>query len=58
MLNFYRNLPNLINNTDTHLDNISFKTHNDGFSLLPIYDMCSMGFAPKSNGEVTPFAFY
>lgn len=48
---------NLINNNDTHLGNISFKTHNDGFSLLPIYDMCSMGFAPKSNGEVTPFSF-
>ena len=45
----------LIYNTDTHLGNISFATHNDGFSLLPIYDMCSMGFAPKSNGEVTPF---
>jgi hypothetical protein len=47
----------LINNTDTHLGNISFETHNDGFSLLPIYDMCSMGFAPKSNGEITDFSF-
>ncbi len=51
------NFAQLINNTDTHLGNISFKTHLDGFSLLPIYDMCSMGFAPKSNGEVTPFSF-
>lgn len=47
----------LIYNTDTHLGNMSFKTHHDGFALLPIYDMCSMGFAPKSNGEVTPFQF-
>jgi len=47
----------LIHNTDTHLGNISFDTHRDGFALLPIYDMCSMGFAPKSNGEVLPFKF-
>jgi len=47
----------LIYNTDTHLGNMSFETHHDSFALLPIYDMCSMGFAPKSNGEVTPFQF-
>ena len=47
----------LIHNTDTHLGNISFETHRDGFALLPIYDMCSMGFAPKSNGEVLPYQF-
>lgn len=47
----------MIHNTDTHLGNISFGTHRNGFALLPIYDMCSMGFAPKSNGEVTPFSF-
>lgn len=47
----------LIFNTDTHLGNISFKADSNGFSLLPIYDMCSMGFAPKSNGEVTPFKY-
>jgi hypothetical protein len=47
----------LINNTDTHLGNISFETHNSGFSLLPIYDMCSMGFAPKNGGDVLPFQF-
>jgi hypothetical protein len=46
-----------IHNTDTHLGNISFATHREGFSLLPIYDMCSMGFAPKSNGEVAPLGF-
>ncbi len=45
----------LIYNSDTHLGNISFETHNDGFALLPIYDMCSMAFAPKSNGEILPF---
>lgn len=47
----------LIHNTDTHLGNISFETHNNGFRLLPIYDMCSMGFAPKSNGEITDLRF-
>ncbi len=46
-----------IGNTDTHLGNISFSMHRDMFSLLPIYDMCSMGFAPRSNGEVTPLKF-
>ncbi|SFR62541.1 HipA domain-containing protein [Thiomicrospira sp. ALE5] len=46
-----------IHNTDTHLGNISFATHRDIFALLPIYDMCSMGFAPKSNGEVAPLQF-
>lgn len=46
-----------IRNTDTHLGNISFATHRDIFSLLPIYDMCSMGFAPRSNGEVAPLKF-
>lgn len=45
----------LIYNSDTHLGNISFETHNNGFALLPIYDMCSMAFAPKSNGEILPF---
>ena len=46
-----------IRNTDTHLGNISFAMHRDMFSLLPIYDMCSMGFAPRSNGEVAPLKF-
>ena len=27
------------------------------FGLLPLYDMCSMGFAPKSGGEVPPYNF-
>ncbi len=45
----------LIYNSDTHLGNISFEAHNEGFTLLPIYDMCSMAFAPKSNGEILPF---
>jgi hypothetical protein len=47
----------LINNTDMHLGNISFSAQENTFHLLPIYDMCSMGFAPKSNGEVLPYSF-
>ena len=27
------------------------------FRLLPVYDMCSMGFAPKSGGEIQPYDF-
>ena len=44
----------LIQNNDMHLGNLSFSITNDRFSLLPVYDMCSMSFAPKS-GEVLPF---
>lgn len=47
----------LINNTDMHLGNLSMGVSGDVFRLLPIYDMCSMGFAPKSSGEVMPLAF-
>ena len=47
----------LINNTDMHPGNLSFAMENDRFRLLPIYDMCSMGFAPGSGGEVSPYAF-
>ncbi len=47
----------LINNTDMHLGNISFSIDGSGFSLAPIYDMCSMGFSPKSTGEIPPFVF-
>lgn len=47
----------LINNTDMHLGNMSLSIHGDVFSLLPIYDMCSMGFSPKKNGEVLPFSY-
>jgi len=47
----------LINNTDMHLGNLSLSMEDDFFKLLPVYDMCSMGFAPKSGGEVQPFAF-
>jgi len=46
-----------IHNTDTHLGNISFAAQRDIFSLLPIYDMCSMRFSPRSNGEVAPLKF-
>lgn len=47
----------LINNTDMHLGNISFSINGSGFSLAPIYDMCSMGFSPRSTGEVPSFIF-
>ncbi|VAW80786.1 hypothetical protein MNBD_GAMMA15-163, partial [hydrothermal vent metagenome] len=46
----------LINNTDMHLGNLSLAIEGNVFRLLPVYDMCSMGFAPKS-GDVLPFSF-
>ena len=46
----------LINNTDMHLGNLSLSIEGDRFRLLPVYDMCAMGFSPKS-GEVLPFDF-
>lgn len=46
----------LINNTDMHLGNLSLAIEGDVFRLLPAYDMCSMGFAPKG-GELLPFEF-
>jgi hypothetical protein len=46
----------LINNTDMHLGNLSLSIKGEKFQLLPVYDMCSMGFAPKT-GEVPPFDF-
>jgi hypothetical protein len=46
----------LINNTDMHLGNLSLSIEGSEFRLLPVYDMCSMGFAPKT-GEVLPFDF-
>jgi len=46
----------LINNTDMHLGNLSLAIDGSVFRLLPVYDMCSMGFAPKS-GELTPYNF-
>lgn len=45
-----------INNSDMHLGNISFSMEGGVFRLLPVYDMCSMGFSPKS-GEVLPYNF-
>jgi hypothetical protein len=47
----------LIHNTDMHLGNISLFIKEAGFSLAPVYDMCSMGFAPRSTGEIPPFSF-
>jgi hypothetical protein len=40
-----------------HLGNLSLSLEGEVFRLLPLYDMCSMGFAPGSGGEVQPFAF-
>ncbi len=47
----------LINNTDMHPGNLSLTMEQNLFRLLPSYDMCSMGFAPISGGEVQPFFF-
>lgn len=47
----------MINNTDMHLGNLSLAIEGNVFRLLPVYDMCSMGFAPKSGGEVPPYDF-
>ncbi len=47
----------LINNSDMHLGNLSLAIDGNVFSLLPLYDMCSMGFAPKSGGEAPPYSF-
>jgi hypothetical protein len=47
----------LIHNTDMHLGNISLSIEGNVFRLLPVYDMCSMGFAPKGGGEVPPYKF-
>lgn len=46
----------LINNTDMHLGNLALGIEGDIFRLLPSYDMCSMGFSPKS-GEVPTYTF-
>lgn len=46
----------LIHNTDMHLGNLSLGIDGNVFRILPIYDMCSMGFAPKG-GEVPPYKF-
>lgn len=47
----------LIHNTDMHLGNLSLAMDKNVFRLLPAYDMCSMGFAPLSGGEVRPYEF-
>lgn len=46
----------LINNTDMHLGNLSLSIDGEVFRLLPIYDMCSMGFAP-TGGDIIPYSF-
>lgn len=45
-----------INNTDMHLGNLSLAIEGGVFRILPVYDMCSMGFAPRA-GDVLPFSF-
>ncbi len=45
-----------INNTDMHLGNLSLGIDGNVFRISPVYDMCSMGFAPRS-GEVMPYSF-
>jgi hypothetical protein len=47
----------LINNSDMLLGNLSLAIEGNQFKLLPTYDMCSMGFAPRGGGEVLPFDF-
>jgi len=47
----------LTNNTDMHLGNMSLALEGNVFRLLPTYDMCAMGFAPRSGGEVPPYRF-
>ena len=47
----------LIYNTDMHLGNLSFAADGNVFRLLPVYDMCCMGFAPRSGGEILPYSF-
>lgn len=46
----------MIHNTDMHLGNLSLAMDGDVFRLLPAYDMCVMGFAPRAN-EVQPLHF-
>ena len=46
----------LNNNTDMHLGNLSMSIDGGVFRILPVYDMCSMGFAPKV-GDVRPYRF-
>ncbi|MDT8384948.1 MAG: type II toxin-antitoxin system HipA family toxin YjjJ [Gammaproteobacteria bacterium] len=47
----------LINNKDMHLGNLSLAIEGSVFRLLPVYDMCSMGFSPKTGGAVAPYEF-
>ncbi len=47
----------LIHNTDMHLGNLSLAMDGNAFRLLPVYDMCAMGFAPRGSGEMPPYAF-
>ncbi len=46
----------LIHNTDMHLGNLSLAIDEATFRLLPAYDMCSMGWAPRG-GELPALDF-
>jgi len=46
----------LISNTDMHQGNLSMSIDGGVFRILPVYDMCSMGFAPKA-GDLRPYSF-
>lgn len=46
-----------INNTDMHLGNLAFSIDGNRFKLLPVYDMCCMGFVPLRGGEVPLYTF-
>lgn len=51
------NFGRLINNTDMHLGNLSLSLDGGTFRLCPVYDMCSMGFAPRNGVEVAAISF-
>jgi hypothetical protein len=45
----------LIHNNDMHLGNLSVGYEGGAFTLLPVYDMCSMGFRPDNAGVVPAY---
>jgi hypothetical protein len=47
----------LLYNSDMHLGNLNLAIGGKRFRLLPIYDMCSMGFAPRGGSKVRPYDF-
>ena len=47
----------LINNNDMHLGNLSVGYEGSTFTLMPVYDMGSMGFRPHQSGMVEPYSY-